>query len=242
MPNWPDVRIEGATNIQVQCATTQDLSDGHWGLEFFALLSSRGLVPDALGTHEPIRHPYSSDEVLRLWETKSVLARGRAPRRFLATASWTPKSARGSKTNFVSLSVERKLAATIDWLALAWDLLVWSRGLWASVSTVNAFWKQYNPSRASVPGVLPGVFWANLFGPAYDDLINWESVRPSEAEVRCHDGIWTIAFARGINDPVFEDPSSGLVAETKAMIGSRLFRDHDAPEFPPQILTGQPTW
>lgn len=238
----PKPRVANAKHIDIECVTTEDTSDASWGSEYFALLSRHSLVPKVVGNYEPIRTPYTPEGIPSFWEGQSMFARGRSPKRFLASAFWTPRPSRGSKANFFSVSLEPKLAAAIDLAAFAQEMLLWSRGLWATVSTVNASWQQYNPLRGSAPGMLPGVFWANLFGPAYESLVDWEAVKPVGATLKKEGRVWSLVFSKEVNDPDFEDPQSELVLTTKAMIGTRLFLGSDDPLFPPQVLTGDPTW
>lgn len=229
----------------IECVTTEDIREPSWGIQFFELLCDFGFVPKTIGNWEPIRTPFAWEAIPDVWSKSSIIARGHSPTRFSAMVTWTRRPyAHSAKCNFASLDASWHSLDPTTALELARQLLLWSRGLHAVVCTRSAFYQQsLRRTGKNPPGMLPGVFWANLFGPAYGNVVSWRDVVIPDADILVSpEGISSVVFRRPIDDPVFEDPGSSLLSTAKTQIGTRLFLDSSDPIILPQLVTGQPSW
>jgi len=237
-------RVGLSCDLRVGCTTTEDLAPVHWGYEFFDLLGEFGLTPERVGAYEPFKTRYERARIPEFWQDEGLFAKGKPPGRFLAMVGWTERPVgKGGACNMISISFPRHLIDEWRALDLAKRLLYWSRGLMAAVSTYDAFAKQYNPAPYNMVGALPGVFWASLYGPAYEELIPWHRQPPQGAEGSLLDpGVHQVLMDVPVLSPDFENPRSDLVRSVKEWMGRDLFLDSPGARMPHQIRTGEPTW
>lgn len=237
-------RVGLSRNLLVRCTTTEDLAPIRWGYEFFDLLAEYSLTPNRVGAYEPFKTPYERARIPDFWRDKGIFAKGQPPRRFLASVGWkTRPVGKGGACNMISISFPCHVIDEWRALDLAKRLLYWSHGLMAAVSADDAFTKQYHPAPYNMVGALPGVYWASLYGPAYEELIPWHRQPPQGVEVSLLDsGVHQVLINAPVLSPDFENPKSDLVRSVKQWMGPDLFLDAPNARMPHQIRTGEPTW
>jgi hypothetical protein len=217
-------------SVRIVVETDADIGTPEYAKAFLALGARfPRWIPQRFGVTEPLRArltPDSRREFVRLWEGReirpgysvgNIIVARRSPVAYRGMISWT----RGQGAlNRVGLSarVRRSQAALEEVLSFAKALFAALRGQFAFVASddeyfaknVTGWWT--NPTTGKPQGGsarapdrtrhLPGVYWATLFGPAYETLFSESKLHAAPAlhRERLPDGGWLILTAPSPDD------------------------------------------